>query len=189
MDVAAIMCPTDAQNLARIPRMQAICDVYAHISAQYQPRRILEIGVRAGYGAYAWITGSGVAESYIGIDIDDRARYGGPWLPWARKLLDTLDIAWTILEADSQAMTDLPYHDLDLIHVDGDHTYSGCLHDMALCWPSVVSGGVMVVDDATYLPGPHRACAEFARSLRDVERIYLEPSPTGSMVYVKGQGK
>ena len=180
-DIKEIMCPKDTQNLARLPRMQAIYDALARIAQEYKPNSVFEIGVRAGYSAYVWVTEGG-AEEYIGCDMDDTAHYGGPWLPWARRLLNTLDVSWNIWEQDSQKLLGIggPY---DLIHVDGDHTYEGCLHDMNLCWPAVKPGGVMVVDDATYLPGPRKACGEWKGY--DLERSYIVNSPTGSMVYVK----
>ena len=210
VDLTKFMCPTDARNLARLPRMQDIYDALARIARAHAPRTVCEIGVRAGYSAYVWMTESPNAKVYLGIDMDDQARYGGPWLWHARKLLDTLDVEWTIWEKDTQKMRALPEHRVypeqsalhvggdvvspdisvyrnlfDLIHVDGDHTYEGCMHDMKMCWPTVAPGGVMVVDDATYLPGPVRAVREFTGTVIGAERIYLEQSPTGSMVFVK----
>jgi cephalosporin hydroxylase len=32
-------------------------------------------------------------------------------------------------------------------HIDGDHTYAGALADLRLCAPSLLPGGVLVVDD------------------------------------------
>ena len=207
VDLTKIMCPTDARNLARLPRMQDIYDALARIARAHAPRTVCEIGVRAGYSSYVWMTESPNAKEYLGIDIDDRDRYGGPWLWWARKLLDTLDVEWAIWERDSQTMgmfqdgqtfsdataTLMGVHGrchlFDLIHVDGDHTYEGCMHDMKLCWPAVNPGGVMVVDDATYLPGPVRAVREFTGTVIGAERVYLEQSPTGSMVFVKEGGR
>ena len=186
MDVTQIMCPRDARNLARLQRMQDIYTALEKIAMRYKPKTIFEIGVRAGYSAYTLITGSGQCEWYEGWDVDDRAHYGGPWLDWAKYLVGECLPAtdWDIYVRDSQQATELE-HPRDLIHVDGDHTYEGCLHDMTLCWPYVNPGGVMVVDDATYLPGPRRAIANF--TAEDVARLYLEPSPTGSMVFEKGK--
>jgi len=187
-DVADIICPRDAQNLKRLPRMQAIYDALWKVADRHCPATVFEIGVRAGYSAYTFIVGGGSVCEYTGCDVDDRKRYGGPWLDWAEKLLRDLyeshGVQWELLLRDSQQMTLLP-GTFDLIHVDGDHTYEGCMHDMELCWPAVNPGGVMVVDDATYLPGPVRAVHDFSAKVKDAERIYLEQSPTGSMVYVK----
>ena len=185
-DVAEIMCPKDTRNLARLPRMQEIYAALWKVANRHKPETIFEIGVRAGYSAYTLITGSGVAREYTGWDVDDRERYGGPWMWWAQKLLDglreTYGLDYDMWLADSQEADNLP-GTFDLIHVDGDHTYEGCLHDMEICWPAVNPGGVMVVDDATYLPGPRKACEDWACD--GMAEMYLEPSPTGSMVYVK----
>jgi len=189
MDIRTIMCPKDTQNLARVPRMQAIYDAQVKIAQEYQPKWICEIGVRAGYSAHAWITGSPKVIAYHGIDMDDQVHYGGPWLWWAKRLLRELqesqNLAWEVWAKDSQTLTVLATGCLryDLVHVDGDHTYEGCLHDMNLCWPGVAPGGIMVVDDATYLPGPRKACAGYKPE--GMARAYLEPSPTGSMIFVK----
>lgn len=188
-NIADIMCPTDTRNLSRLPRMQAIYNAIWAVAVRHEPKSIFEIGVRGGYSAYALIIGSG-AKSYIGCDVDDRKHYGGPWLWWAEKVLKELHkthgVDWELLFKDSQAMTELP-GTFDLIHVDGDHTFEGCLHDMELCWPAVNPGGVMVVDDSTYLPGPIRAVHDFTAKVEGAERVYLEQSPTGSMVYVKAE--
>lgn len=184
IDHALITCPEDKKALARPQVIQDCYDAKWRIARKYRPEWILEIGVMAGYSAHAFITGSGKATQYVGIDADDRGHYGGPWLYWARKLLEDLDVIWDIFMMDSQKMKGFgaPSH---LIHVDGDHTYPGCLHDMEICWPAVIPGGVMVVDDATYLPGPRRACAEFSKTVQDAAAIYLEQSPAGSMVFEK----
>jgi len=188
-NLADIMCPTDTRNLARMSRMQAIYEAIARIARAHKPRTVCEIGVRAGYSAYTWMSESPNAQEYLGIDMDDTAQYGGPWLWWAEQLLARLDVTWEIRQVDSQAMTVMPYgRPFDLIHVDGDHSYEGCMHDMKICWPAVAPGGVMVVDDCTYLPGPVRAVRDFAGTVMGASRIYLEKSPTGSMVFVKEGG-
>jgi len=199
--IKEIMCPKDIQNLKRVPRMQAIYNAQYKIATQFEPETICEIGVRAGYSAHAFLMGSPKAKSYHGIDCDDQKHYGGPWLWYARELLDKIykerGILWYLLEKDTQQLEEghfpykvqrflsIGYAKMDLIHIDGDHSYEGCLHDMNIFWPCVADTGIMVVDDATYLPGPRKACSEFMKNAQDVADMYLEPSPTGSAVYVK----
>lgn len=191
MDVQKIFCPEDTYFLERLEGMQAVYAAGEGIAREFRPRSICEIGVRAGYSAYAFIVGSGRVETYVGYDVDDRAMYGGPWLWWAEKLLDGFHgLEWEILEEDSQALTTLARNGVetqyDLIHVDGDHTREGCLHDMELAWPWVAPGGVMVVDDATSAEGPAGAVAEFSGKVEGAERMYLVvTTPHGAMVYVK----
>ena len=182
-----ITCPQDTKALARPQVIQDCYNAKWRIAQKYQPKTIFEIGVMTGYSAHAFVTGSDCAEVYVGWDADDRKCYGGPWLYWARLLLDTLRVKWEITEVDSQKAEKV-VEQYDLIHVDGDHTYEGCFHDMSICWPAVKPGGVMVVDDATYLPGPRKACWQFSQEVQGAQTIYLEPSPAGSMVYEKGAG-
>jgi len=187
IDHAEITCPQDKKALARPQIIQDCYNAKWRIAQKYQPETIFEIGVMTGYSAHAFVTGSDRPKQYIGWDADDRAHYGGPWLYWARHLLEGLDVAWRVDEKDSQTVERL-FLPFDLIHVDGDHSHKGCLHDMRLCWPAVNPGGVMVVDDATYLPGPRQACRDFSQEVHGARLIYLELSPAGSMVYEKEGG-
>lgn len=182
-----ITCPQDTKALARPQVIQDCYNAKWRIAQKYQPQTIFEIGVMTGYSAHAFITGSDCARVYIGWDANDRKHYGGPWLYWARQLLATLAVVWRIEERDSQKTEEIEGQ-YNLIHVDGDHAYEGCLHDMRICWPVVLPGGVMVVDDATYLPGPRKACWQFSQEVQRARTIYLEESPAGSMVYEKGKG-
>ena len=184
MDLSRIICPGDTYFLERLPDMQQVYDVAERIAREYRPKTILEIGVRAGYSAYAFIKGSGQVLKYTGIDLDDQAMYGGPWLWYAEELLANLNVSWEIKKVDSQSLTEIRGL-FDLIHIDGDHTYKGCLHDMLIGWPAVAPGGVMVVDDAESQPGPKGAVAVFSKMFIGAARMYLEPSPHGQMVFVK----
>lgn len=53
----------------------------------------------------------------------------------------------------------------DLIYVDGDHTYEGCLRDLALYWPLLARGGVMFGDDIME-PGVRKAVTQFFTGLK-----------------------
>jgi hypothetical protein len=48
----------------------------------------------------------------------------------------------------------------DLIHVDGDHTFAGALHQMAFAWG--LGPRVMLVNDYTFLDDVRRATDAFA---------------------------
>lgn len=53
----------------------------------------------------------------------------------------------------------------DLIYVDGDHSYEGCLRDLTLYWPLLAPGGVMFGDDIME-PGVTRAVNQFTQGLK-----------------------
>jgi methyltransferase family protein len=105
------------------------------VAARVRPRAICEIGVRAGYSAFAFLCAAPDAV-YLGIDngMAD-AEAGTRYLAHAQETVLT-GFAAQILRADSQRMSRLPFaagggfH--DLVHVDGEHTITGCLHDLML---------------------------------------------------------
>jgi len=53
----------------------------------------------------------------------------------------------TLIVGDSQHARDSRVGPLDLLFVDGDHSYQGCWNDLANWWPLVVPGGHVLVHD------------------------------------------
>jgi len=95
-----------------------------------QPKSILEIGVRYGYSAIAFLSASREA-SYLGIDNDSNT-FGGRSgsVNWAKKI--TGDYKAVFLNADTQKMQSLPGGEYDFIHVDGQQDGDGTFHDLEL---------------------------------------------------------
>lgn len=99
-------------------------------AAALQPRSILEIGVRFGYSAAAFLDACPSAR-YLGVDADVAA-FGGAAgaLDFAAKVLQPYDAR--IVVADTQQMQRLPGGPYDLIHVDGQQDGDGSFHDLDL---------------------------------------------------------
>lgn len=95
-----------------------------------KPSSILEIGVRFGYSAAAFLHGCPSAH-YIGIDLDTDT-YGGVKgaINWAKKITQSFAAEFSI--ADTQTMNRLPGDIYDLIHVDGQQDGDGSIHDLEL---------------------------------------------------------
>lgn len=95
-----------------------------------KPTSILEIGVRFGYSAAAFLHGYPTAH-YVGIDLDTDT-YGGVKgaINWARKI--TQPFAAEFIIANTQTMNRLPGDIYDLIHVDGQQDGDGSIHDLEL---------------------------------------------------------
>lgn len=93
------------------------------------PRRILEVGVRFGYSAAAFLDACPEAE-YLGIDNDSEA-FGGHKgaIEWARRI--TRHARASYLLADSQQLAEFPGGRYDLIHVDGQQDGDGSFRDLA----------------------------------------------------------
>jgi cephalosporin hydroxylase len=79
------------------------------------------------------------------------------------------------LSTDPVAIEHINSHSWDLIYIDGSHDYGVILADYRLCRDSLVSGGLLIIDDASLgtsfrpprfsfagHPGPSRVAAEFA---------------------------
>src|SRR5262245_60296304 len=84
------------------------------IARALRPRRILEIGVRFGYSARAFLDGAPEA-GYLGIDVD-ADRWGGQRgaIRWAKRITCGRSASFVI--ADSQQLEQLPGFDWDLVH-------------------------------------------------------------------------
>lgn len=99
------------------------------IARVLQPRRVLEVGVRFGYSAAAFLDACPEAE-YLGID-NDSENFGGHKgaIEWARRI--TRHARASYLLADSQQLAEFPGGRYDLIHVDGQQDGDGSFRDLS----------------------------------------------------------
>lgn len=99
------------------------------IARAIKPERILEIGIRYGYGARSFLEGYPDA-AYTGID-NDSAEYGGVVgaIKYAGSMLAGCGRSVAIHRADSQQLNPFPGGYYDLIHVDGRQDFPGFLSD------------------------------------------------------------
>lgn len=140
------------------------------IAKEFQPESILEIGVRAGYCAYAMLAACPDAK-YLGIDADE-GTHGGKkeYYKHAEDALREFD-AEIIIE-NSQQLDKFP-EGFDLIHIDGDHSYDGCMNDIIKAVGSNF-GKVIVVDDYHYIGDVQDACDAFDNELMFETRIVTD---------------
>jgi predicted O-methyltransferase YrrM len=94
-----------------------------------------------------------------------------------------------LVVGDSQR-TDYPeVEEVDLLFVDGDHSYDGCLRDLQNWFPKVVPGGHVVLHDCYFGSPVQDAAIDFARD-HDVTLVrspYIHAlhwhNPTGSLAH------
>ena len=120
-------------------QVQAYYDLKYRIVQVVQPKSILEIGVRAGYSAAAFIAASDLDVKYVGLDFDNsdadiQNRHGGypKYSLWALESLKTHFPGATIeiVQIDTQVEPIELDEVFDFVHVDGDHSHEGCYHDL-----------------------------------------------------------
>ena len=101
------------------------------ISRTLKPSKILEIGVRYGYSARAFLDASPDA-LLIGIDADLPTFGGQPGaVEWAKQsLCECFDVR--IIKEDSQKFNIFPHGFYDLVHIDGQQDGDGTFHDLDL---------------------------------------------------------
>lgn len=106
-----------------------------------KPKSILEIGVRYGYSAIAFLKATSRA-TYLGID-NDSANFGGSVgsFKWAKKITEGYKAE--ILLSDTQKMKSLPGSSYDLIHIDGQQDGDGTFHDLEM---ALEKGRYILVD-------------------------------------------
>lgn len=111
------------------------------IARVIKPLSILEIGVRFGYSAAAFLNACPSAK-YVGIDLDTDS-FGGVKgaINWAKKITQPFNADFLV--ANTQTMEYFPGDVYDLIHVDGQQDGDGSFHDLEL---AVRQGHYVLVD-------------------------------------------
>jgi hypothetical protein len=192
------MCPTFEQWCADVlhpedthPWNFRTLEFYDEYRAKYgiarmvQPKSILEVGVRFGYGARSFLYAAPEA-SYMGLDFDEPSwgPYKGVPRDWAElQLRRTYPLNHIkTMHADTQHGPLPPLAAADLVHIDGDHSYQGALNDITNFWP--LTRRVMVVDDFAEIPDVRRATVAFAAGHPDVI-LLSTASMRGSAVLVR----
>lgn len=100
------------------------------ISKAINAKSILEIGVRYGYSAHAFLSASPQAR-YIGVDADESS-FGGDVgaVDWAKEALQKENFSIEIIKSNTQQWSRLPDGCYDLVHVDGQQDGDGTYHDL-----------------------------------------------------------
>jgi hypothetical protein len=136
--------------LAKNPkRYEYYCKHKYEIAKSVNPKVIVEIGVRAGYGAWAFLQANPEA-IYYGLTINGPE----PWSYAAEKMLLARGYNVKIQhDFNSQKHNKLPVSG-DFYHVDANHSEKCAYHDIGLCFESAGIGAYILIDD--YNSGPSK---------------------------------
>lgn len=134
------------------------------IALKYRPSRIAEIGVRLGYSAFAFLWACPWFAVYTGFDIIKGSHGGveGDNFPFVKKMLGRHfeSARINLIHGDTQLLKGLGA-DYDFIHIDGDHSYKGCMHDLEIAKASLRQGGIILIDDYDYVKTVKKATGDF----------------------------
>jgi len=164
---ASILAERDRDDLHRwLPVYGTLWQTVKRIN----PKRIVEIGVRAGYSAWTMLDACPKAE-VIGIDAD-LAEHGGykGACEHAKRIL--FDKPFELEIADSHTLTSLPA--CDMAYIDGDHLEEGCYADLLLAEQTPI----ILVDDYTNLESVRVAVRRFMAERPHLRGEFI-PSATG----------
>lgn len=146
-----------------------------------QPKSIIEIGVRSGVSALAFLHACPAA-NFLGIDSDLDARMDGvDYCAHTLKMFEEAGFKARIEKADSQELTGL--YMADFIHIDGCHSRLGAYHDVSLAIKAKIPW--ILVDDGdaeTVYLGTRDALARFGL-LHSMVRF---DSSYGQSILIKG---
>lgn len=126
-----------------------------------QPRVIAEIGVRAGYSALAMLLGAPEAR-YIGIE-QNLGNFGGVRGITERAVPTVLQGFNAEIRYRDSANLSMLAEEVDLFHIDGDHSYDGTMRDLELAW---ACSHYILVDDYDFIRSTQAAVDHFIVSHR-----------------------
>ena len=158
---AALVSAHDLANHMRGSDPYLITDYFPVLGAivlEQRPKRVLNIGIRAGYSLSTILDASNGIEKAYSIDLSQKNSSGTTTVyRRTQTLLEELrqTARWphlrelTFWEIDSQTLTALPQEalDLDLTLIDGTYSAEGCLHNLSIALPATRNNGLIVVDN------------------------------------------
>lgn len=150
----------------------------AAIAQTLKPESILEIGVRYGYSAAAFLHGHPGAQ-FTGIDLDSDS-FGGEKgaIAWARDLLPAAQT--TLIVGNSQLMPRFPGAQYDLIHIDGQQDGDGTFHDLV---KALAQGRYILLDGYLWTAKNFRAANEFLlQHKQEIEYYFVIPGYAGELL-------
>jgi predicted O-methyltransferase YrrM len=138
---------SDMPNLDMRDQLRSRCtfETYYALGQFYKPKSIFEIGTRLGYSLISMVTGSGQVEKLLSWDLQGWFCPGNS-IEIAKKSLIELcgykgEAVFIIQDSQKQTTVDGFF---DIAHVDADHRYECCMHDMEVCLGHCK---ILIIDD------------------------------------------
>ena len=172
--------------------------IVTNIINKYNYKKIAEVGIGYGLHAATILKNTDIETLYL---IDPLKHYDNDLFPINIQKMGGFDILlknitillkkyenkYNLIRKSSNQINndDIPDNSLDLVFIDGDHSYEAVLKDLELFYKKIRIGGMIVGDDyMSCHPGTKRAVDEFvknnnlkinflAKDMDDIYPIYL----------------
>jgi predicted O-methyltransferase YrrM len=140
---------TLVESLYEKYRSETWRDLWLHLPflRQVARGRILEIGVHVGTSTSALLLGLADKDGHL-FSVDSDPICPAPGIFGNQN-------KWTFISSDSKNTREMPeeiFQGLDVLLIDGDHTYDGVTADIHNYLPLLNSGGVMLMHDVDVSP-------------------------------------
>lgn len=170
-------------------------DFYEHFNTKYKifkkynKKSMAEIGVRFGYSLYAFCHANPDLE-YDGFDIINGGHGGQMNIDTFEYVKNKIPSEFpnakiNLHHSNTQILNNLIDKKYDYIHIDGDHSYNGCYHDMEISYKSCNKGAIIHLDDYSHtaVPDVKRAIDDWIKNNSDkILNHYYEPSLRGEYI-------
>lgn len=155
------------------------------VVAEMNPRIIVEIGCDAGGTLFCWRQ---ICDEVYGITLPDNSwPTGGQGNGYQLK-----DHGATVHRADSHSPATktwleghLQGHPIDMLHIDGDHSYDGVRTDFEMYEPLIRPGGLVLIHDVLNHRDPRVEVPRFWQELGRGYVIAQPRNPIGFGVWTK----
>lgn len=157
LDFSKFVSPRDLiTKRVSAKRLNLVYSWYSEIARLQNPDKVLEFGVGFGYSSYAMLSGCAlnmrIPSLLTWIDFCEGKVAPDGNHDYALGLLrGAFDIKLDDRFLNSHEIQDFD-HKYDLISIDGDHTVSGCLHDLRVSEKSLAIDGHIVCHDTNDRP-------------------------------------
>lgn len=141
-----------------------------------QPQTILEIGTATGGMFFLLARAAAPSAHLISLDLPGGLG-GGGYAPWKTKVYKRMILPKqraTFIRQDSHSLESLEAvratlggGEIDLLFIDGDHTYDGVRQDFEMYGPLVREGGVIAFHDIVPNPAPECAVDRFWNEVKN----------------------
>lgn len=125
----------------------------AFLKSHPEIKSIMEIGLNGGHSADIFFETCPNIEKFISFDI--------AYWPYVKSIVEYFTLkhknVFGFVEGDSKNTIPafaMNYHDskFDLIFIDGNHTYEGCINDITNCKALAHKNTFLLIDDYSYSP-------------------------------------